>query len=55
MQTFLTTSVERFNLDELVKSQNFDFGHCNSLKLKALKYYFCAFCAFLRPYNKLQD
>jgi hypothetical protein len=27
------------------------FIHCNPLKLKALKFDFCAFCAFLRPYQ----
>jgi len=29
------------------------FVHCNPLKLQTLKFYFCAFCAFLRPYQKL--
>ena len=27
----------------------------NTLKLQALKFYFCAFCAFLRPYQNLNS
>jgi hypothetical protein len=27
------------------------FIYCNTLKLKAQKFHFCAFCAFLRPYQ----
>jgi hypothetical protein len=46
-----TFKISNYNFDEFVKSQNFDFFHCNPLKLKDLKSYFCAFCAFFRPYQ----
>jgi hypothetical protein len=38
-------------IDGFVKSENFDFCSCNTLKLQALNFYSCAFCAFLRPYQ----
>jgi len=35
------------------KEQISNFVHCNTLKLQALKFYFCAFCTFLRLYQVL--
>jgi hypothetical protein len=31
------------------------FVNCNTLKLQALKFYFCAFCVFLRLYQFSTD
>jgi len=44
-------SFEKIKIDGFVKSQISIFVHCNTLKLQALKFYFCAFCAFLRQYQ----
>ena len=39
------------NIDGFEKFGISNFVHCNPLNLQALKFYFCAFCAFLRLYR----
>ena len=42
------------NLMDSLKVTISIFVHRNTLKLQAPKFYFCAFCAFLRPYQNLR-